>query len=46
MNRLMDFVSNNALGSTLAGAAIVGGIAWMMKAHRDRRDGAVIYNSS
>lgn len=43
MNRLIDFVSNNALGSTLAGAAIVGGIVWIMKAHRDRRDAAIIY---
>ncbi|WP_218081240.1 hypothetical protein [Anthocerotibacter panamensis] len=43
MNRLMDFISNNALASTLAGAAIVGGIGWLVKAHRDRRDSAIIY---
>ncbi|WP_225764311.1 hypothetical protein [Stenotrophomonas sp. Marseille-Q4652] len=43
MNRLINFISNNALVSTLVGAAIVGSIGWVAKAHRDRRDSATIY---
>jgi hypothetical protein len=43
MNRLIDFVSNNALVSTLVGAAILGGVSWAVKAGRDRRDSATIY---
>jgi len=44
MSRLIDFMSNNALASTLLGAAIVGGIGMALKAYRDRRDSATIYN--
>lgn len=44
MNRLIDFISNNSLASTLVGAAVVGGIGWIVKARRDRRDSATIYN--
>ena len=44
MNRLIDFISNNALASTLVGTAVVGTIGWAAKAHRDRRDSATVYN--
>lgn len=44
MNRLVDFISNNALASTLAGAAILGAIGWAGKARLDRNDSATIYN--
>ncbi|WP_454258367.1 hypothetical protein [Pseudoxanthomonas mexicana] len=44
MNQLVDLISNNALISTLTGAAILGVIGWAIKALRDRRDNAAIFN--
>lgn len=44
INRFVDFISNNALASTLAGAAILGVLGWAAKAYRDGRDSATIYN--
>lgn len=43
MNRIVDFISNNALTATLVGAAILGAVGWVAKVHRDRRDSATIY---
>lgn len=44
MSRLLDIVSNNALISTILGAAIVGGIGWSLKAYKDHREKTRIYN--
>lgn len=44
MSRILNFVSTNALLSSLAAAAIVGGAAWVAKVRKDRRDSENIYN--
>lgn len=44
MNWLVEFISNNAIVSTLVAAAIIGGFGWLVKVHRDRRDSKIIYN--
>ena len=43
MSTILDFISNNALISTLIAAAILGFIAWAWKSSRDRKDRETIY---
>ncbi|GHH61593.1 hypothetical protein [[Pseudomonas] boreopolis] len=43
MNKLLNFISSNALASSLTAAAILGGLAWVAKAKEDRRDSQKIY---
>jgi hypothetical protein len=39
-----SFISENALVSTLVAAALIGGIGWLWKYCRDRRDSERIYS--
>lgn len=43
MNRILNFIGNNALVSSLAAAAISGVVAWGVKSRRDRHDSERIY---
>ena len=43
MTTVLNFISNNALVSSLAVAAILGVVAWAYKSHKDRRDSESIY---
>lgn len=40
---ILNFLSENALASTLVAALIVGAINWVWRLHRDRRDSDAIY---
>ena len=44
MDRFVNFMSNNALVSTLTGAAVLAILAWTTKTIRDRRDSKAIYD--
>jgi len=44
MSRFISFISNNALTSTLVGAAILAGTSWGLRKLKDRRDSATIYS--
>lgn len=43
MGAFLNFISNNAIASTLVGAAILGGVAWATKSYKDRSDGTAIH---
>jgi hypothetical protein len=40
---VFTFITTNSLASTIVGAAILGGIAWAVRAHRNRKDSEAIY---
>lgn len=44
MSTLLDFVTNNSLGSALAAAAIVAVIVWFWKFYKNWNDSKKIYN--
>jgi hypothetical protein len=44
LQSFLSLVSNNALASTLVGAAILGTIAWAWRAYGNWRDGEAIYD--
>jgi hypothetical protein len=43
MSSFFEFVSNNALASTLVGAAILGVFGWLYKKSQDTKDSKAIY---
>src|SRR5438309_1039361 len=43
MSTILDFLSNNALVSTLIAAGILTAVGWIWKSRRDRRDSDAIY---
>ena len=43
MSTILDFLSNNALASTLVAAAILAVLGWVWRSGRDRRDSDAIY---
>jgi hypothetical protein len=44
MSEIWKFISQNALVSTIAGAAVLGIVGWLWKIYRDRRDSRTIYD--
>ena len=44
MNAFFEFVTNNALVSTLVAFAILAAVSWLWKARRDRKDSEAIYS--
>jgi hypothetical protein len=43
MSTIINFISNNALISSLIAAAIIGAVTWIWKLERDRKDSNAIY---
>jgi hypothetical protein len=44
MTDALNFISNNALVSAIAAAAIVGLVGWLWRCYRNSRDSKLIYN--
>jgi len=42
MDVLIEFVTNNALASTLVGAAIIGGLSWLWRTNQYNKDSNAI----